>query len=498
MGSVNDALAEPPAPAPKLQFSARSVANRILRASTIYGLANFGIRGLNFLLLPLYTHYLSPADYGMIALAETLALFMLQVLNMGFDASMQRLYFQHVEPPEELNSYVGTVLKFAFAVEAAFLILVFTTGPWLEHTLWPHAPVPFLYVGMALTTAATTQFFTYRLVLCQAQQRPKIYAILAFVSFALTASSSVLLVAVARKGVEGMLGGKLLAALICFLIAAVLAWPALRSRFHWRHVRETIAIGLPLVPHALMAYGLVSADRFILAHYRDLREVGIYSVGYTMGMVMSMVTMSLNQAWAPIYYDTARKGDHGSRVLGKLCSRILIVLVAIACFGALLARFFILHFLDKRFEPAARLVPWIVGAYLMHSAFSMFSLASMQARRTKWIMGASFMALTLNTLLNFALIPRLGMYGAAYATFFAYVLEAVVMYAIAQRIFRLDYELPRTLAAFGLFFAALTVTQVQWSPALRPFVTGGTAVACLGLLALLAVNGITPLRRLLK
>ena len=80
-----------------------------------------------------------------------------------------------------------------------------------------------------------------------------------------------------------MLEGKLLAAVICLSIAVVLGWHALRSRFHWQYVRDTIAMGSPLVPHQLMAAGLLSADRFILAHYRDLHEVGIYTVGYVLG-----------------------------------------------------------------------------------------------------------------------------------------------------------------------------------------------------------------------
>lgn len=485
---MNEALAEQTGPAPEMQPGARTVMNRIMLASAIYGLANFGIRGLNFLLLPVYTHYLSPADYGMIALAETLAMFILQVINLGFDASIQRLYFQHVDPAEELTSYVGSALRFAFALEATSLVLVFTVGPSLQRLLRPHAAVPFQYVGMAIVTAAATQFFTYRLVLCQAEQRPKAYAVLALLSFGLTATSSVTLVAYARFGVKGMLGGKLLAALICLVIAVALGWHALRSRFHWQYVRDTIAMGAPLVPHQLMAAGLVAADRFILAHYRDLPEVGIYTVAYTLGMIMSMVTTSLNQAWAPIYYDTARKSEAGHRTLGKICSAIVIVLVGIACVGALFARDFIAHFLNQRYATAERLVPWIIGAYLMHSLFSMFALAALQARRTRVIMGASFLALVLNTLLNFALIPKWGMYGAAYATFLAYVIEAVVMYLLAQRIFRLEYDLPRTLAAITVFLVALTITQIQWGPAIRMAVVVATATICLGLLAVLVLN----------
>ena len=124
----------------------------------------------------------------------------------------------------------------------------------------------------------------------------------------------------------------------------------------------------------------------------------------------------------------------------------------------------------------------------MHSLFSMFSLAALQAQRTKVIMGASFLALALNTLLNFALIPRWGMYGAAYATFLAYVIEAVVMYLLAQRIFRLDYDLPRAFAALALFAVALVVTQMQLSLTIRTLVMVLIAVICLSLLATLRLN----------
>jgi O-antigen/teichoic acid export membrane protein len=165
----------------------------------------------------------------------------------------------------------------------------------------------------------------------------------------------------------------------------------------------------------------------------------------------------------------------------------------IACFGALFARLFMLHFIGRQFEPAIRLVPWIVGAYLMHSLFAMFQLAAIQACRTKTILAASFLALALNTILNFALIPSLGMYGAAYATFLAYVVEAVVMYVVAQRVYHLHYELPRIGAALAVFGVALVVTQIPWSATMGPMVTGGAAILCFGLLTALG-RTMTPRR----
>ena len=494
MGSMTEPLLTGAEPGVSPVPSARIVAARILRASTVYGLANLGIRALNFLLLPIYTRFLTPADYGVMVLAETLAAFLVSIVSLGFDASMQRLYFQHVDDSKALSGYVGSVLKFALLLEIGFLVLAFTVGPRLQHTLVPTSSVPFRYIAMALATAVATQFFGYRLVLYQAERRPWGYAILSLLSFGLTASLTVALVVYARRGVTGMLGGKLMAAAICLMVAVLLARHALGSHFHWAYVRQTIAVGSPLVPHLLMAMGLVSADRFILAYYRDLREVGLYAVAYTFGMIMSLVTMSLSQAWAPIYYDIARKGEEGRRVLSKMCAGLIVMLTAVACFGALIAQDFIAHFLDHRYASAGRVVPWIIGAYLAHSLFSMFSLAAMQTRRTTLIMGASFVALVMNTILNFALIPRWGMYGAAYATLFAYVVEALVMYWFAQRAFRLDYDLRHTFAAMGVFGAMLGFTQIHWTPSHRPLAMLLATIGSLGLLCALGSNRITLLR----
>jgi len=489
---ASEAVAPVSAPA---ALTPRVVALRVLRASSVYGLANLGIRALNFFLLPVYTRFLSPADYGMIALAETLAAFFSAVLSMGFDASIQRLYFRHIEGGGTLNDYIGSALKFALGVQAVFVALVLTVGPGLQRAIVPHSSVPYRYFALAMIASTATLFFQSRQILYQAEHRPWAYAILAGLSFALTASLCVWLVVFARRGVVGMLSGKVIAALACLIVSLALTRPVFRSRFHWKFVRETASVGLPLVPHLLMALGLVTADRFILAHYRDLREVGLYAIAYTLGMIMSLVTMSLNQAWAPVYYETANRGEEGRYILSKMCSGLVIVLTAIACFGALIAQPFVARFLDHRYAAAGRVVPWIIGAYLAHSLFSMFGAACMQARRTTLIMASSFVALTVNTILNFALIPHWGMYGAAYATLIAYVIEATVMYFMAQRSYPLHYGLPRLFAALAVFAAALAVTQIGWDSQYRAFVMLGTGFLCFLLLAALGLNRVSGVLR---
>jgi O-antigen/teichoic acid export membrane protein len=105
-------------------------------------------------------------------------------------------------------------------------------------------------------------------------------------------------------------------------------------------------------------------------------------------------------------------------------------------------------------------------------------------------MGASFVALVLNTALNFALIPHWGMYGAAYATMIAYMTEALVMYSLAQRVYRLEYDLPRTVTAVAVFGTVLVVTQIHWTSSNRPVASVGAGLLSFSLLAVLGYKRI--------
>jgi len=281
------------------------------------------------------------------------------------------------------------------------------------------------------------------------------------------------------------LQGKLVAAVLTFLIAAWSMRTFLTARFQWKFVRDSLSFSLPLVPHLVMASGLVVADRFILEHYRNLSEVGIYSLAYTFGMVMYLVTQSLSQAWLPMFFELAADGEKSREVLGRICSGLAIFLAALACLGILLSPIFVHVALDYRYHPAARIVPLVIMGYLFHALFSLFDLSILQAKRTASVFTISLLAFTVNLVLNFTMIPRWGMYGAAWATAIAYGVEAIGAFALAQRFFALPYRLPEILAGIVVAGGALWLTQFAWMPKWQGLLLAIAAVPALGLLAII-------------
>jgi O-antigen/teichoic acid export membrane protein len=459
-----------------------AAAARLVSGSAIYALANFGIKALNFFLLPLYTRFLTPADYGLISLAETVAAVVATLLGMGLEPGMRRLYFQYVDDAGKLARYLGSVMRFSLLVTGAVVVLALLAGPRILRLADPHLEVPFYpYIALAIGAAALSQLVQYRLGLFQVQAKPREYGWLALALFVATAACALLLVVVYRWGAYGMLLGKLIASAALALVALWMLRHWLGAKTEWAFVLETLPLSLPLVPHSLMALGLVVADRFILERYRSLDEVGLYSLAYTLGMVMYLVSLSIAQAWQPIYFDTARAGDAtGRRMLGTLSSGLATFLSAVAFIGVLIAPE-VARVLDPRYRAVGRLIPWIIGGYLLHAMFGLFHLSVLQGKRTQFILFASAMAFVANIGLNLWWVPAYGMYGAAYATLVAYGLEALVMYAYAQRLFPLPYQWSRIVLAMVVVAAGLWLTQMGWMArtgfGLRLSVTLGTMVA---------------------
>ena len=443
--------------------SPRETAMRLARSFAIYGIANFGIRGLSFLLVLVYTHYLRPSDYGIIYMSEIVATFLMIFGNLSIDSAFQRLYFQHDHDQEELRSYLGTSIRFGLSAMAILVVMTFLVGGSVQSHLTVTMGVPFYpYIAMAIVTGAATQGVQYRLAVYQSERRPRSYAVLALFVFLLTAGCCIYGVVVLHRGALGMLEGKLIAATLALIVAAWSMRNLLTARFEWSFVRESLSFSLPLLPHLVMASGLVVADRFILKHYRDLSEVGIYSLAYTFGMIMFLVTQSLSQAWLPMFFDLAGGHKENRQLLGRICSGLAIFLVSIACLGILLSPPFVHVVLDYRYHATASIVPLVIMGYLFHALFALFDISIMQAKRTGFVFLISLLAFSTNIVLNFVMIPRWGMHGAAWATTIAYGVEAMIAYIFAQHFFAIPYRLPEIFAAVAVSSTALWLTQSGW------------------------------------
>ncbi len=182
----------------------------------------------------------------------------------------------------------------------------------------------------------------------------------------------------------------------------------------------------------------------------------MYSYAYNLSMALNLVTTSINRAWGPIYYDLAGT-EEGRRQLPRLTT-VYASAVAIAAIGFTMYMPDLLVLLASRKEywAGAGIMPIIVAGYFFFAMYMVVSTPVFYAAKTRWLPPLSAAALVINVGINLWAIPAFGMYGAAWATFAAYVVMAAGARYLAGRVdgqFE-DGRLVAVIAIYALGFAA--------------------------------------------
>lgn len=424
-------------------------------------------RGLAFLLLPLYTRYLSPAQYGIVALTVTCTVVLGMLYPLGLRGAVSRTYYES-GTVEERKERVGT-LWIAMLVFAAVLALALDRiGQSLAAAALPEVPFH-PYLRLAVWTAFLGVLGIVPLVLLQAQGRAVAYVLLTLWT-ALTTTAATVWLVVRGGGAQGYLQGALIGAGLAAIPYLSLTIQQIRPVIRMNILMPALAFSLPLVPHTLAGWALEMSDRAILARLLPLHDVGVYSLGYQLGAAMGLVTTAFNAAWVPFLFSTLK--DEGEKAHPKLARVVTYYAIALCFIGlgwSLLTEHTVTLIAGPEFRDAYRITPWVVGGYVFAGFYLIPTNLLFWRRRTQVIPLVTLAAGAVNVGLNLWLVPRYGAIAAAWSTLVAYAVLLILTWRSAQRLHPFPYEYRRlglmAVVALALF---LTGQLLQFpSPALE-------------------------------
>lgn len=435
----------------------RAALRKLLGASAVYGLGSVLVRGLTFLLLPLYTRYLSPAEYGIVALTTTCTVVLGMLYPLGLRGAISRTYYESGSV-EERKERIGT-LWIAMVVSAlAMALLLDRTGPSLAAALLPEVSFH-PYLRLAVWTALLGVFGLTPLVLLQAQERPLAYVAVTIWA-ALTTTALTVWLVVRGDGAEGYLTGVLLGAALAALPYLALTLRQVRPVFRMSVLLPALAFSLPLVPHALAGWALEMSDRAILTRLIPLHDVGVYSLGYQLGAAMGLLTTAFNAAWVPFLFGSLK--EEGGAAHSRL-ARLVTYYAAALCFiglgWSLLVKHAIGFLAGPEFGEAYRITPWVVGGYVFGGLYLIPTNLLFWRQRTTVIPLVTVAAGAVNVGLNLWLVPRYGAIAAAWSTLAAYGVLLVLTWRTAERLHPFPYEYRRLGLMAGLALALFLAGQ---------------------------------------
>ena len=480
----------------------RQEVRRVFKDSTVYGLLGMITKAVSVILTPVYTAYLTQADYGVMSYVMMLSSMVGTIMFLGQTGSLILFYRSTSEEAEHRREMLFNVFWFTMLFASLMMLVCYALGPRYSYLVTGSRAVPFYpYLSLGLLIAFLGLPQAMQQAINRAQGQATLYTSLALLGFAINTGVTIYFVVVLREGAYGSLKGTLASAIVMLPIALVIIVRRWKPRFSLRLLWRSLRYGLPLVPHYFAAWVLTYIDRFLLLQLSTAAQVGLYSLAYNVSMVLNLFCASINTAWAPIYYDLADTPE-GRAKLPRLTTVYASVVTALAIGYTLVAPDLLLVLANQRFHAAVSVVPVVAAGYYFFALYMVVSTPIFHHKKTTWAPIISGIAAAINVAVNLVLIPRYGMFGAAWATLIAYGFMFVIARMLSQRLEPGIYEnrnLLVLIATYGIsLVAAIGLIEVHLSISIDLLVKAALLPFLIGILILFKVTTIAEMRGALR
>jgi O-antigen/teichoic acid export membrane protein len=418
---------------------------RLAHHSAVYGIGGLVARILATLLLPLYTHFLTPAQYGQVEIITAATAVFAIVLQLGIGSAFFRFYFDAKDPPTKLT-VVRTSFWFTMGMATLGLVIGVAFATQLSHLLGLGDHASLVRAGAVGLWAQTN--YQQLTALFRVEERSVAYAIASVANVLITVGAMVLFVAAFQWGAIGLIVGNFTGTLIVYFVLLAYRHEQLGLELDRRLLRKMQAFGMPLVPAALGLWTINFVDRVFVSWFKGNAEVGVYSAAVKIASVITFVLIAFRTAWPAFAYSIEDDREAKRTYAFVLTYLLTLASWAALCLGAL-APWWTKLLTAPEFQSAQEAVGLLAFAGVVYAGYTVLAIGSGRARRTQlnWVVtGAGAAA---NVALNFWLIPTWGFVGAAISTLAAYVVLFAGMTVYAQSVYPVAYQWRRVATAVG-------------------------------------------------
>jgi O-antigen/teichoic acid export membrane protein len=431
---------------------------------TIYGLGDVAVSIVSFFLLPVFVDYLDARDYGVLGILGSIEVIGKIVFRFGLDGSFMR-FFYDCEGDDERRRLASTIFFFLLALNGVVLAPLLIFAPGIAAALFG-TTVYSTALRLLLVNTFAIGFTFLPFHVLRIERQSTIFSALTLARSVMTIALRIVFVILLRMHVTGIyLADVLVTAGVMVALARWFA-PLIRPAFSWKTLRETLAFGLPRVPHAGAQQVMAVGDRFILNMFAKVDEVGVYQIAVSFGLTEKLFLSAFESAWAPFYYATVRDADARRvfRVVTTYGFAVLVLLTAgLSATGRDLVEAMthgrIMAPSDPRWVDVGTVITWTAIGVLLQGVYLLTSIGLNLTKRTQYYPIATSVAAATNVGLNFVLIPRFGMVGAAWANGACYAVQAILGYAFSQRFYEISYEWGRLARAAAAGVIACVVAR---------------------------------------
>ncbi|NSW78193.1 MAG: oligosaccharide flippase family protein [Chthonomonadetes bacterium] len=422
-------------------------------------------------MIPVYTRVLTPADYGIIETIVRIVDIISLFLALGLAEALLRHYYI-AKDEDDRKRLVGTVFTLNLAVVAVGSLLVLPFSSYLAEMAFGHHRYAH-YVAVALIGMLVGNLIEIPLTLWRAEGKAWRFTTVSLMKLTTQLTTNIVLVVWLRWGVWGVVLSGLINAVVWSAVLAVVVRRQYGLCWDLQWIKPVLQYGLPLVPAALSQFVLHFSDRFFLTRYATESELGLYSLAYRFGMLVSVFFGIISRAWWPWVFRVAE--DENSSALLRRGSAFILLAGAVFCAGVILGSSPVIRLVAAPpFWKAAEFVPLLAMSYWFFISSSALRIGSLIGNQTMSFAKANLLSAIACLALNAWLISHYSTWGAVYATFGSFVIFSLSVWISAQRIHPIAHDTTAFALAIGVMLISTWLDShlhlVLWADALVRFV----------------------------
>ncbi|MBS4769560.1 oligosaccharide flippase family protein [Carnobacteriaceae bacterium zg-ZUI240] len=398
--------------------------SNILKSGFLYTLGTVFIQGISFITLPIYTRVISPEAFGQYSLYAAYLAMIGLVIGLQTSGSLSAAKITYQE--DEYDRYAVTALSVSLLFAIILTVLGIAGRNVLAHWLNVSAESVVLLFIQSTCIYVTTFLGTYFIQL----QKSLLNLVLSLFSAIVGVALSLTLIYLWEDHFAARVYGAGIPTVLTAAFALIYFYRKKVPVLTKSYVPFILSVSLPLIFHQLGHQILNQMDRVMIANAMQISDVAIYSFGYSMGLIIQIVLMSMNTVWVPWYFKEKKAANvHLQKHFKKY---IFLGLFLTLGYLTIYPEFALLMGGEK-YSQSIHFIALIILSYFFVFLYTIPVNVQFYHANTKMIPVGTLLSGGINIVLNIVMIATMGIYGAALATLLSYFALLIFHYMISKR-----------------------------------------------------------------
>ncbi len=415
----------------------------IARSSGIYIAGNIINTAVLYLLIPVLTRFLTPADYGIVAIFQILISVISPFVGINIHGAIGIKYFD--KDKINLSEYIGNcffILFFSFVVSA---VIIWALANQINHlTAFPRE-----WLWSVVLCAAGQCIILILMTLWQVQIKPFAYIIYLILQNALIFGFSIWFVVLFNRGWRGRIEAQVIVVLVFSILAFITIYKKglLSFSYNKSYMLHALKFGLPLIPHTLGGILIAQTDKLFIAKMVGIYDTGLYVVAYQIASIITLFAASFSGAYYPWLYRKLKENNPNvKRKIVVLTYIYFVVIFVFALVLFLLAPWFLRLFIGDRFVDAGKYMFWLLIASIFGAMYYMVAGYITYAEKNHFFSGITFIVSVMNIFLTYFFIKAHGIIGAAEAAAAVSFVYFILTFVFSAKCYKMPWSIRQNVA----------------------------------------------------